>query len=89
MAGGILVIQSARLGPRCDYYEEGENKGVYYSNTYRCGKKVITIAATYWPYDKDERMEKEHCGQGLREDNSKQNLKSRPKTSSWTYALKE
>jgi hypothetical protein len=53
MAGGILIIQSARMGRRCNYYDEGDDKGIYYSNTYKCGKKIITIAATYWPYDKN------------------------------------
>ena len=54
MAGGILIIQSARLGRRCQHYEEGSDAGIYFSNTYRCGKEVITLATTYWPYDKKE-----------------------------------
>jgi len=56
MAGGFLILQSARLGKRCQHYEEGTNSGIYFSNTYRCGKEVITLATTYWPYDKREEV---------------------------------
>ena len=56
MAGGILIIQSARMGRRCNYYDEGDGKGIYYSNTYNCGEEIITIATTYWPYDKNENL---------------------------------
>jgi hypothetical protein len=56
MAGGFLILQSARLGKRCQTYEEGTDSGIYFSNTYRCGKEVITLATTYWPYDKKEEV---------------------------------
>ena len=56
MAGGFLILQSARLGKRCQHYEEGTDAGIYFSNTYRCGKEVITLATTYWPYDKKEEV---------------------------------
>jgi hypothetical protein len=57
MAGGFLILQSARLGKRCQYYEEGSDAGIYHSNTYRCGREVITLATTYWPYDKKEEVQ--------------------------------
>jgi hypothetical protein len=56
MAGGFLILQSARLGKRCQHYEEGKDASIYLSNTYRCGKEVITLACTYWPYDKKENV---------------------------------
>ena len=56
MAGGFLILQSARLGKRCQHYEEGNDAGIYFSNTYRCGSEVITLACTYWPYDKKEEV---------------------------------
>ena len=56
MAGGFLILQSARLCKRFQYYEEGTDAGIYFSNTFRCGKEVITLATTYWPYDKKEEV---------------------------------